>query len=667
MIIKVIRVRNFRCIRDETLPCEQLTALVGPNGSGKSSFLRALSLFYDVSARYTEDDFYARNNSQDILFTITFSGLTEEESKLFRKYIEGGELTVEKVLKWPPLKGSQSYYGTSLRNSEFDSFRAATGTSLRTEYGKLRTLDKYSVLPQYTNKEDAKEALQRWEESNPDKCSRQRDDGKFFGFREVGEAHLERHTKFLFVPAVRDAAEDVSEGRGTPITELMDLVVRSALAQREDIQKLREDTQKQYDEIVDPSKLAELRTLADSMTETLKTYVPDASIELDWLPTEGVDIPMPKADVKLVEDGYLSTVGRTGHGLQRTFILTILQHLAVAQAPLQEDIGQNHIETEAVSETESEDAKRQPALKMPNLILGIEEPELYQHPNRQRHLSSILLKLATGSIKGVAEQTQVIYSTHSPLFVGIERFHNIRVLRKQTGEADKPKQTKVLRTTLDKVAKVLEKADGKPEGAYSGTTLQPRLQTLMTPWVSEGFFADVAVLVEGEEDRAAILGVAAAMEPNYDLESMGISVIPCMGKNNLDRPTAIFKNLGISTYTIWDSDCGHGKKKENEEKERNQCLLRLFDCPIEDWPEKVTHEFACFKKDLKSTLCNEIGQDFYDESLEKCCARLCLDKDHAVKNPLVIEEIIVEARKQNKCSNTLEKIVSQIIALRKPD
>lgn len=93
--------------------------------------------------------------------------------------------------------------------------------------------------------------------------------------------------------------------------------------------------------------------------------------------------------------------------------------------------------------------------------------------------------------------------------------------------------------------------------------------------------------------------VKAIRVRNFRLESMGISVIPCMGKNNLDRPTAIFKNLGISTYTIWGSDCDHGKKNENEEKECNQRLLRLFDYPTEDWPEKVTHEFACFKKDLK--------------------------------------------------------------------
>ena len=39
---------------------------------------------------------------------------------------------------------------------------------------------------------------------------------------------------------------------------------------------------------------------------------------------------------------------------------------------------------------------------MPNLILGTEEPELYQHPSRQRHLASILWQLPNGQIPGVA-------------------------------------------------------------------------------------------------------------------------------------------------------------------------------------------------------------------------------------------------------------------------
>jgi len=54
-------------------------------------------------------------------------------------------------------------------------------------------------------------------------------------------------------------------------------------------------------------------------------------------------------------------------------------------------------------------------IEIPNLILGIEEPELYQHPDRQRYLSKILAKISKHEIPGVARQIQVIYSTHSPL------------------------------------------------------------------------------------------------------------------------------------------------------------------------------------------------------------------------------------------------------------
>lgn len=650
MIIKSIHVRNFRCILDETLPCEQLTALVGPNGSGKSSFLRALDMFYTVSARYTEEDFYNRDTSQDILITVTFSELTEEERKLFQKYVEGGELTVEKEMKWPPGKGSQKYYGTSLQNLEFDSFRSASGANLRAEYNRLRE-DKYSDLPEYTNKKDAEKTLQAWEETHPDQCLRQRDDGQFFGFKEVGEAHLERYTRFLFIPAVRDASEDAAEGKGSVLSELMDLVVRSVLTQREDVKKLQDDTQKRYDEIMDPSKLAELQTLAYDLSETLKTYVPDASVDLTWLQTDGIEIPMPRADIKLVEDGYPSAVGHTGHGLQRAFILTMLQHLAVAQAPTEEGEDKGQAETGGSGEGS--------ILKMPNLILGIEEPELYQHPNRQRHLSKILLKLAMGSIKGVAQQTQVLYSTHSPLFVDVKRFEHVRALRKELGVNGKPKQTKVLCTTLDEVAKIIEKANGQPEGTYTGDTLEPRLQTLMTPWMNEGFFADVAVLVEGEEDRAAILGVATAL--GHDLESMGISVIPCMGKNNLDKATAIFRNLKIPVYVIWDGD--HGS--DDAKPEDNHRLLRLFNQSVEHWPENVTNQFACFKQTLRETLRTEIGSELFDETFEACRERLCLGKKkHADKNPMVIQEIIEEAQKQNKSSETLNTIISQIVALK---
>jgi len=648
MIIRSIRVQNFRCIKDETLPCEKLTTLVGPNGSGKSSFLRALSMFYTPTARYTEDDFYDQDTTHPISVTVSFSDLTSEEKRLFKKYVENETITVEKIMEWPSTKSNQKYHGTSLQNPDFSKFRAATGGDMKREYNELCNT-KYPDLPKYTNKYEAKNTLQKWEETHSDKCQRKRDDGQFFGFKEVGEAHLERFTRFIFIPAVRDAAEDAAEGRGTPLTEIMDLVVRNTLSQRSEIVELQENTQKQYDKLVDPAKLQELQTLEQSLSNTLKTYVPDSGVEITWSAGETIFIPMPQANIKLIEDDYLSSVERTGHGLQRAFILTMLQHLAVAQSPSSQTDEEPNGNDETPHELE---------LKIPNLIIAIEEPELYQHPNRQRHLSKIFLRLTSGEIKGVAACTQVIYSTHSPLFVDIKRFNTVRRLRKILIESNKPKQTKVYYTTFDNVAKTIWEADGAQGEIYTGATLEPRLQSLMTPWMNEGFFADLAVLVEGPEDRAAILGIATAL--GHDFESIGISVIPCMGKRNLDRPIAIFTGLQIPVYAIWDSDYG----KPGAKAEDNHRLLQLFKQTIEDWPETVTEHFACFNRTLTTKLTEEISEEICNCAVEECCKRLCLDKKYANKNPLVIREIIELAKKKQKSSETLEKIISQIITKR---
>ncbi len=94
VIISQLRVQNFRCILDESLPCEKLIALVGPNGSGKSSFLRALEMFYTISTKYTEHGFYNENISKDIIITVEFTQLTEDEKELFQKYVEGENLKI---------------------------------------------------------------------------------------------------------------------------------------------------------------------------------------------------------------------------------------------------------------------------------------------------------------------------------------------------------------------------------------------------------------------------------------------------------------------------------------------------------------------------------------------------------------------------------------------
>jgi len=290
----------------------------------------------------------------------------------------------------------------------------------------------------------------------------------------------------------RNGFVDATEGKGSCITEIMDLVVRRTLATRKDFVTLKDETQKKYHEIMDPTKLTELSVLQTHLSETLRYYAPEANVSMEWAKLVDIDFPLPKAEVKLHEDGYKSSVQRTGHGLQRAFIMTMLQHLVAAKS------SEPKADEELVSESE---ISHQVDQQLPSLVFAIEEPELYQHPSRQRHMAAILMKLAQGTIPGVAKRTQVIYSTHSPLFVGLDRFEQIRLLRKADAAIGKPRITKAIKAELADVAEEIQAAGDNQSSKYTTNTLRPRLQAVMTPWVNEGFFADVAVLVEGEDDR----------------------------------------------------------------------------------------------------------------------------------------------------------------------
>ncbi len=650
MIVRSVHVQNFRSIFDERIGCDNLTVLVGRNGTGKSSFLRAMEMFYDPKATVAAEDFYAEDTSKEIEIALTFTDLDSEEASLFAPYLDGNDLIVARIFS-VSAKKSGTYHGMKFQNPGFTDIRnAGVKTEIRNKYSEVRNLPQYSALPTVRNADQVEEELKKWEAANPGSCMRMRDDGQFFGFTGVGQGYLGRHTRFILIPAVRDAADDATEGKGSCVTQILDLVVRRTLASRKDFVALKDDTQKKYREIMDPTKLMELAGLQTQLSDTLRYYAPEADVSLEWAKLVDVDFPLPKADVKLHEDGYKCSVQRTGHGLQRTFILTMLQHLVAAKG------AEGATEEGSASETA---IREQGEPQLPGLVLAIEEPELYQHPSRQRHMAAILLKLAQGAIPGVAKKTQVLYTTHSPLFVGLDRFEQIRLLRKADDATGKPRVTKAVKAELDAVAEELWVAGGRQGSKYTGDTLRPRLQAVMTPWVNEGFFADVAVLVEGEGDRAAILGMATSMK--HDFDSDGISIIPCIGKNNLDRPLVIFRRLGVPVYVIWDGDHGETDAKAED----NRRLLRLVVQSEEDWPCGVGDRHACFKTELETTLAEEIGKDLFDRLLSEAQGQLGIPKKKdALKNPVVLQRIVEKASAEGKTSATLKGIVEKIIALK---
>jgi predicted ATP-dependent endonuclease of OLD family len=224
-----------------------------------------------------------------------------------------------------------------------------------------------------------------------------------------------------------------------------------------------------------------------------------------------------------------------------------------------------------------------------NLILAIEEPELFQHPSRQRHFSSILRELATGSIPGVAEQTQVIYCTHSPLFVDIDQFENIRLIRKIQGtQQDTPQQTSVKKASIDQ------------------TIDRIKLSVMLTPAINEGFFAKMVILVEGTGDKA-YLEMVARYCIKKPLETYGIVVISVDGKENLQKPLIVFPAFGIQVYPVWDNDKDkQGQSAEAKTIQSNRKILAACNCTEEDWPQGVHDAYAIFEPTLEHILEQEI-------------------------------------------------------------
>jgi putative ATP-dependent endonuclease of OLD family len=658
--IKKIVIRNFRSILEAEIDCESLTALVGRNGSGKSSLLRALEIFFAPSPKCDVHDFYAEDTAQPIEIEVTFTDLRADEEARFVKYAQNGALTVTRIVSFNGGKPIAGYHGRRSANPDFVPVRSATkAAESKRLYDELRKTDKYAAMGAAATVDARLEAMSTWEENNPEHCSLLRDEGQFFGFKEVGQGYLGQFTKFIAIPAVRDASAEGEEGRGAAITELIDLVVRSSLMNNKEIQELKEAATRRYGEIIDPSKLTEMRDLESDLTSSLRTFVSDASIHLSWLNTGGIDIQMPKAEVTLTEDGYRCPVTRTGHGLQRAFILTMLQYLATANAP-----ASTTDQAAAVAATTAERVPEAAAIDQntPDIILSIEEPELYQHPTRQRHLATVLRHLASGrsALSRVARKNQIIYSTHSPAFVGVDRFDQIRLFRKQMTVDQRPRVTKITNAMLNDVANHLWVYCGRKGEPFTAASLAARLRPLMTPWMNEGFFADLVVLVEGEEDRAAILGTAYAM--GHDFDGLGISLIPCGGKASLDRPALIFGSFAIPVYLIWDSD--HGGK--DPKPELNRLLLRMVNAKEEDFPSVIAHDYSCFKTNMTDVVTTEIGSDLHDELCGIVRADLGFEDQHTeIKNPLFVQALIEAAKKRGKACQSLESIVTMVLQKRR--
>lgn len=91
MKIQSVRIKNFRALKDVTIPFDSVTTFIGPNGAGKSTVLRALDWFFNGKpGSLTEKDCSFGAADEEIEVQVTFSDLSEKDREALGKYAPDG-------------------------------------------------------------------------------------------------------------------------------------------------------------------------------------------------------------------------------------------------------------------------------------------------------------------------------------------------------------------------------------------------------------------------------------------------------------------------------------------------------------------------------------------------------------------------------------------------
>ena len=542
------KIENFRCLKEETINFSDYTCLVGPNGAGKSTVLNALNVFFrEAKAGSTnlltlsKEDFHDKDTSRPIRITVTFGDLSEQAKTDLKDYVRHDKLVVTAVATWN--EGTQAalvvQHGLRMAMTDFAPFfqlekEGKPVSELKAKYLSLKST--YSDLPAPGSKQAMIDALQAYEAAHPDRCSLIESGDEFYGASK-GAHKLGKYIQWIFIPAVKDASSEQIEAKDTALGRLIERTVRATVKFGDRIKALQQSTNAEYDKILEENQPALTALSASLKTRLCEWANPNALLEVRWDkdPKKVVQIEAPFAKIYAGDSQFLGELGRLGHGLQRSYMFALLHELAGNDA---------------------EDA--------PRLLLGIEEPELFQHPPQAQHLADVLTKLSTGN-------AQVFACTHSPYFVSGKGFEDVRLVRKmKPGEASVSELSfATLSTYL--TAKLGEASYKRPEG------VRAKINQALQPALREMFFAPKIVLVEGLED-VAFLTTAMYLLNKWELwRTGGGHLVQVEGKSKLVHPLAIAQSLNIPVFVMFDADANVAKPEWKAiAKADNERLLKLL-------------------------------------------------------------------------------------------
>jgi predicted ATP-dependent endonuclease of OLD family len=531
MRLSEFEIINYKAIKHIKINWDNLLVLIGENNCGKSCVLSALALFLSGSAVKEPLLFhgYKTDEANAIQLIGHFDELTSDE--LNQPAVSRRTTNSKWILKkrfWLEIDNTGSDDKNSWKEelSTYSAPEDFTGwpqpdtswSSFGADYQTIiQQMPSAGTRPNTANREVLKGLVRQL---RPDLITMGTpswilNPGGGGNWKSNANSLLPRT---VFIKAVQEATEEALSKDASTYGKLMNLIIENKLSQKQEILDLKQAFAKVM-ELFSPdaahpeNQAAEIRELEQKINEGLKEVIGgEAKIRTEspeiaefLLPNTSLIIRDDKCDID-------TKIVHQGHGLQRTLLMTLLQLLADAQEDSSGTTGRRSV------------------------ILIVEEPELYMHPQMERKMRDLLFRLAE------QPNFQVACCTHSPVFIDVANRHKSIGKMSRTSNGD---------VSLKQVA----------DDIFVGTGDEPERQRLLTvsrfnSTVNEVFFANEVVVMEEFTAVAAFQRAAelTGLFERHPGKRRGVSIIDTVGKNNIPAFQKVLNAFDIPYRVIHDED-----------------------------------------------------------------------------------------------------------------
>ena len=607
MKLRYLKIENFKSAGNIELFFKDLQSIVGANNSGKSNILKALDLLINPSVRLIEEEtFWDLDIENEIRIEAIFRNLDENEMDELKPYLKpNNSFHIARTVSFVPDEDSDEFEDGSINIGQSYLKLVPVYDWLRQDKinGKNNTKwwkNKDSLVVKGNSFVDfvgrKKPNVGEWKSYALDFVDKYLEDDDFIevwiknprGYAGVLKGSL---PNFILIPAVKEVTDQAKVTKTSPFGQLVNQLIQNISdTQKEKVDEFLLNIDKKLNRTGGENRIESIRNTENKLNEVLNSYM-SVDLEIEFQsPNFETLLSTPKL---YADDGFRNSIENKGHGLQRSVIFSILQAYS-----------------ELISQMDDDNLK--------TTIFGIEEPEIYMHPQAERNLRNVFQTLTE-------EKDQIVFSTHSPNLIDVTYFDEI--IRVESIKEGSSIKSKVWQLSVDELRKDLISRNPSLEDKVSNKSIRDRYSHAYHPNRSEGFFANKIILVEGATEQYSLPIYAKALKLN--IEKNNISVVDCGGKGQLDRLYRVFNELGIPCYLVFDYD---KSSSDSEARRISKSLLDLFDYST-DPPDEIIYNnnFTCFPEKFETNVYK--GIEIIDELNQE--ARSFLGLKSGTGKPLI--------------------------------